>query len=190
MCQIPNCNSQTRITKGYCEKHYKRFLTHGDANFSYFSPEYQAKRFWAKVDIGFSGQCWEWQGRKDKNGYGVMAVRIKGQKITFAHRLSYFFQFGRLPQNLKVCHQCDNPSCVNPNHLFLGTQQDNLADMVQKRRHGFGERNAMAKLKESDVLKIRKLLSQGLTKTSIAKQFNVTDMVVGKISRRELWKHI
>tara|TARA_R110000737_G_scaffold340221_1_gene362858 strand:- start:1016 stop:1408 length:393 start_codon:yes stop_codon:yes gene_type:complete len=92
-------------------------------------------RFWEGVAKAEGNKCWEWMGSKDINGYGKLS--IGGRDANFdirAHRLSYEMRFGPIkPQNL-ICHTCDNPSCVNPNHLFEGTQVDNMRDMSRKGR--------------------------------------------------------
>ena len=87
-------------------------------------------RFWAKVDK--SGDCWMWTASKHQKGYGQ--VRIEG-KLYRAHRLSYEWTYGSFDKKLCVCHKCDNPSCVKPEHLFLGTVTDNMRDMCVKGRH-------------------------------------------------------
>lgn len=77
--------------------------------------------------------CWVWKNNKDRDSYG--RVRIGGRKTTGAHRLSYITFVGQIPNGMRVLHKCDNPSCVNPEHLFLGTHSDNMRDMYNKRRH-------------------------------------------------------
>lgn len=90
------------------------------------------QRFIKKYRTSKKG-CWEWVGCKNKSGYGLIAN--ENMKIKFAHRSSYTFFIGEISKGMCVCHKCDNPSCVNPFHLFLGTQKDNLRDMYDKNRH-------------------------------------------------------
>lgn len=92
------------------------------------------ERFWSKVDLKGPDDCWEWQASKLPDGYGSFGVRSR--VVDKAHRVSWVLKNGPIPDGMSVCHRCDNPPCVNPDHLFLGTQQDNMKDMVSKGRHG------------------------------------------------------
>ena len=93
-----------------------------------------ADRFWDKVDR--SGDCWNWTGALISTGYGHLSVGVGETKTqVLAHRLSYVWRYGPIPDGFYVCHRCDNPKCVRPEHLFLGNQTDNMRDMAAKGRH-------------------------------------------------------
>lgn len=146
------------------------------------------QRFWASVDKsqghGPDGDCWVWTAGKDAGGYGRISLGLTEMK---AHRYSYFLANGKDAGELKVCHTCDNRACVNPNHFFLGSTQDNSDDMVQKRRHMFGERHHKSKLSEEDVIAIR---ADPRMQIEIAAAYGVTQGLIGMIKRREIWRHI
>lgn len=130
---------------------------------------------------------------KATNGIGYGTLKIKG-KTEYAHRLSYSLHNGEIDSDIKVCHKCDNPSCVNPYHLFLGTQSDNMKDCYDKGRskikpHSMsGAENPNAKLTEEEVIKIKSLIENGDTEQSIASKFNVSQGLINSIKKGKLWK--
>lgn len=144
--------------------------------------------FWNKVYKEPRG-CWIWLGGVNSGGYGLF--KKKGF-CTTAHRYSYLVANHLSSTNLHVLHKCDNRKCVNPKHLFLGTQADNVADMVSKGRNSTarGERNYNAKLSPKDIQSIRQLRKEGLSQQKIADQFGVSQSMIGYIVRNENWKHI
>ncbi len=135
--------------------------------------------------------CWIWQKGKSTHGYGVKV--IDGRK-DYAHRHYYEMAYGPIPEGMDVCHQCDNPSCVNPAHLFLGTAKDNALDMVSKgraRNRIFqGEDNGHSRFTESQIREMRALYASGVYQREIAEQFGTSQSAVGEIVRCETWKHI
>lgn len=142
-------------------------------------------RFWSKVQK--TNNCWIWLTGKRK-GYGVFCANYK---TLFAHRFSWELYFGAIPKDLHVLHKCDNRACVNPDHLFLGTQKDNINDMVEKNRQAKGENHGESKLTEKQVLKIRELYSRDdISQRKLAKKFKITQTMIGYIVNKQSWKHL
>lgn len=129
--------------------------------------------------------CWIWTGSTDKDGYGV--AKLRGRRVEKAHRLSFRLHNGDAAGML-VCHTCDNPQCVNPAHLFIGTALDNKSDCVSKGRHVCGTRLYWkAKLSPSDVVEIRR---DKRPSRIVGAEYGVTDVTVQLIRKRAIWKHI
>ena len=140
-------------------------------------------RILANIKISQSS-CWEWTAARFQAGYG--ALRHNGRTV-YAHRLSYELHKGPIPAGLNVCHECDNRACVNPKHLFLGTDADNVADKVAKGRQQRGETSPMSKLTTEDVLAIRAATSP---QWEIAKAFGISQQQVSSIKTRRRWRHV
>jgi hypothetical protein len=147
------------------------------------------QKFISKYKVHSNG-CWLWLEGGDKDGYGLIRTGTIKQR---AHRLSYKLYRGDIPKGILVCHTCDTPSCVNPEHLFLGTHKDNNKDMRNKGRepNQNGERNPIAKLKDKDVLNMRTKYSTGqYTCAELAKEYDVSAALVNYIINRKVWRHI
>lgn len=151
----------------------------------------EVERFWSKVKKGETDECWEWTGRAFvSGGYGGFDVKRGGLwKSARAHCYSYELKHGPTG-GLFVCHTCDNPKCVNPNHLFLGTHQDNMKDKVKKGRHLVGERTYNAKLTDEKVREIRVKVASGQSARVVARAFGINEKTVRGIMRRERWSHV
>lgn len=131
-------------------------------------------------------QCWNFQGTCNRGGYGIIKLN---QKRFFAHRYSFEVHFGIFDYNLKVCHKCDNTKCVNPFHLFLGTQQDNLADMCIKKRNQRHEKHHRARLTMDQARAIRQMCKDtSLSHSEIGHFFNIGREAVSKIHQGIRWK--
>lgn len=160
------------------------------------------QRFWAKVDRRGADECWPWTATLTRYGYG----RIwDGSTMAHAHRVSYKLAYGPIADELVVCHRCDNRWCVNPNHLFAGTQADNVHDAQAKGRMSQGEPHSAVlrqviprgeehwrtQLTESDVREMRRLRAdEGLTGRQIADRFPTSKWNVFMILRGETWRHV
>lgn len=148
-------------------------------------------RFWSKVNklSNSDGGCWIWTARRHRSGYGQFK---REGKQRYAHRVAYELTYSVFNENMRVLHKCDTPSCVRPDHLFLGTQQDNVRDMYTKGRgvDNSGDKHGNAKLTEADVKYIRKMLEFGFVQTDIAEHFHITKSHVSKIKHNKIWKHL
>jgi hypothetical protein len=134
--------------------------------------------------------CWVWAGiRKPHTARTYAFVKI-GDARWLAHRLSYATFTGPIPPGMFVCHHCDNPPCVNPAHLFLGTSEENTADRHRKGRDARGERQGPAKLNEEKVREIRALLAKGEKQRDVARRFGVSQRAVQFIHSRRHWAHV
>lgn len=142
--------------------------------------------FWRRV-LRSEG-CWLWQGGRQSHGYGSLGWH---GRVVQAHRLAYELTYGPIPPGMSVRHTCDVTSCCRPDHLLLGTQRDNVADMVARNRMRRGEQRPHAKLSAESVRQIRSLYEQGgWSFERLARRFGVSDTQVGAIISRRKWRHL
>lgn len=155
------------------------------------------------------GPCWTWQGRKAGKGYGVFSAN--GEKNFYVHRFSYALHIGPIPEGLHVLHRCDRPNCVRPDHLFVGTNLDNVRDAMRKGRlskppenravlaqwwkahpdrYCKGETHGHAKLTEEQVRIIRQRERDGESQYALAREFGVSQSVIYRTCRRLTWRHV
>lgn len=153
-----------------------------------------ADRFWAKVDKRGPDECWEWKAVKNIGGYGRFALPrgVRRQKWIVAHRVSWALDGRALPEGYILCHRCDNPGCVNPGHLFVGTHKDNARDRDSKgrRRPPVGTRNGMARLTEQQVRDIHDGASQSVPVKELSMRFGVSETQITRIVRGQSWSHV
>jgi len=142
------------------------------------------ERFEAKYTPDPNTGCWNWTAFVNSQGYG--AFSLDGKAIV-AHRVSYMMFVGPIPAEICVCHKCDNPGCVNPDHLFLGTRADNMRDKVVKGRQARGENQGNARLTESVIRAIRE---DSRLQKDIASDYGVTQKHIGQIKLRRCWVHV
>lgn len=141
-------------------------------------------RFWDKVEK--SEGCWEWKASFVTGGYGYFRY---AKKHGMAHRFSYMLHFGEIPEGKLVCHHCDNPRCVRPEHLFLGTIRDNTVHAAEHALIPRGSDTTFAKLTEDQVTELKTLFSQGWSMNALGKRYGIHGMNVGRILRGTSWKY-
>lgn len=162
----------------------KRFCCIDHKRAFYSSEEYILERLLQNIKKNERG-CWEWQGYCQEGGYGT--ISLSGHRVVLTHRLSHQLLKGQVPDELLVLHHCDNPPCINPDHLFLGTHKTNHDDAKQKRRHTHGEKHGMAILCESQILPIR---GDSRPTLIIAQEYGVHPQTIRQIKKYKLWKHV
>ena len=155
------------------------------------------ERFWSKVDKKSEDECWEWLASLTTNGYGDIRIKNKNYR---AHRVSWVLHNGQIPEHDSwhgycVCHTCDNPSCVNPSHLFLGTNKDNVNDRINKKRKGApgarGENSGCHKLTEKEVIEIRaKYIPFEYSLYKLAKEYGVGVSTIHNVVTHVTWRHV
>lgn len=186
-CSTEGC-ANFAVSRGLCNKHYIRLRTHGDPTYEYVPTARPVpERFWEKVDKRDVGDCWEWQGTLCSKGYGVIDIGGRQHK---AHRISYQLNIGHLPDELFVCHHCDNPRCVNPNHLYAGTVHDNGRDMASRRRSMWGERNSHARITSEVALEILDRHREGESVPELMARFDVSRSLVRHLVSRRRWVYL
>lgn len=177
------------LRRGLCKKHYVRLMTHG-------SPSRRDARGLSPIEsVKFHGWnvletgCWEYQGDRRRGGYG--RVSSGGQALVVT-RVAYEAWVGPIPEGHVVRHKCDNPPCINPEHLETGTVRDNARDMIERGRHSppRGELNGQAKLTEDAVREIRRLYEAGTSQRRISEQFDISLGLTHFIVHRKRWAHV
>jgi len=151
------------------------------------------ERFWSFVDVQSKNDCWEWKRGKTTAGYGEFCPGKKSGLPTtvYAHRFAWSTDHGAIPKGLYICHRCDNPSCCNPGHLFLGTPTDNCRDMIDKRRNAYGERASSSLLTNRQVLDIRnRYAAGGVYQRDLAAEYKVNRVTITDITRGKQWRHV
>lgn len=149
------------------------------------------ERFWGYTDKKSKNECWNWTGYIETNGYGRFAFNYKGRRYKVgAHRLSYIINNNKIPGKLCVCHTCDNPKCVNPDHLFLATQYENMHDMIDKNRKRVGVQCSHANFNQKQIDNIRDQHQRGQSIRSIARKYQVYHSTISRIVNYQTYKEI
>ncbi len=153
-------------------------------------------RFWAKVIKRGPDECWDWTGCTDKHGYGYL--NVGNRRTERAYRISYELHRGPIPFGLSVCHRCDHPNCVNPAHLFVGTQQDNMGDMIAKGRNSppprndvRGEKHGQATFTDREVIALREEFAhKHMSVSAFAELHGTPKVTMWRILRRKNYTHV
>lgn len=193
-CSVDGCSGRI-VARGWCRPHYYRWRRHGDPLLGKLLGQTDMERFVSHADRAGDEECWPWSGSRLPEGYGLFwdgtrrNDERKSPRIVRTHRWIYEQHHGKIPAGLKICHTCDNPPCVNPAHLFMGTQADNMRDMISKgRADNRGERNGRSKLTREIVREIRRI-STGKhgEATEFARMYGVTTATISKIILGRTW---
>lgn len=145
-------------------------------------------KFYSRIEFRDNSDCWWWTGPKTPSGYGCFAPKHKVMYST--HRLAWEINKGPIPTGMHICHICDNPPCVNPDHLFIGTNQDNVNDRVAKGRQQRGQSHGQSILTEDHITQIRALVHYGVKQTTLARMFGVKRSTVNEAVLYHTWRHI
>ena len=143
------------------------------------------ERFWSKVTLGAWNDCWPWTASLRTGGYGSFWI---SQGNVGAHRVAFTLVHGPIPDDLCICHLCDNPPCVNPAHLFAGSHEDNQADKIRKKRHARGVNHGASRISFDIAAEIRELSARGVKQTVLADRFEVSRAAIHSILTNRVWR--
>lgn len=192
LCCIKGCDNAVH-SGGMCINHHRSTQKYGSpvaskmASWRWLRLSHE-ERFW--IQVGKTDGCWLWLSGKDADGYGGFNADHDGVTYRRAHRYSYALHHGPIPTGMQVCHTCDTPSCVRPDHLFLGSIAENMADKMAKGRHvgqGRGVRHTKAKLTEEQA---RAILDDPRPHTQIAMEYGVAATTISSLKNRVSWPHL
>ena len=188
-CQHENCIGDV-VALGYCNKHYLRIKKYGAPDGGLRNQAPLEQRFWRMVKK--TEDCWMWSGGKRANGYGQISEGGRGSRSLSAHRVSYELHYGPIPDGLVVMHSCDNPACVNPHHLSVGTYKENTHDMIAKGRKRtvapVGAENGKSILSEQEVLYIR--ANGHKSHAQLGREIGVSPNCVRGVRIGRTWSHV
>jgi hypothetical protein len=187
ICSVEGCGKKSNA-RGLCQTHYSRWRIQGHTGPSHRTHGSLEDRFWRKVRKS-EGGCWEWTGSSTTAGYGTIRIGAAGAGSVLAHRFSFELHHGPIDPLHFVIHSCDNPRCVNPEHLRQGTPRDNMLDMMEKGRKvvPVGAEHFSAKL---DPAKVRQVRASKESNAALARKYGVNASAISNIRHGITWKHI
>lgn len=190
ICSVNGCERPAR-TLGLCNMHALRFKKYGTTDPGPKAQMPLEERFWRFVEKLGPDDCWPWKGNRLKFGYGRIGEGGSGGKSLSAHRVSFEMHYGHIPDGKCVMHSCDNPECVNPSHLTLGTSQENTADRVRKSRSAInvvqGTENGKSVLTPDLVRYIRR---SSKSASAVGKEIGVSKSCVIGVRIGRTWSHV
>lgn len=193
-------NSKNRPNSRFCSNECKKTKVHTWVKGNPYCFKWETaseEEKWKRVKQGFEKKviknhdnCWGWKGNTHSSlGYGRVQYNNK-HKMKAAHNISWMIHRGIIPDGMRVLHKCDNPICTNPDHLFLGTQYENVRDMVYKNRQAKGSKCGLAKLNEEKVKEIKNLLEKGVSAAILSAEYGVSKTVIFNIKNNKSWRHV
>ena len=195
-CSIEGCDKPINrwLYKGWCPMHYTRWRRHGDPNETLkVRGGITEEQFWGYVNTRDPDECWDWTRGKDQAGYGIVLLNGRRDRT---HRIAWSLTRGDIPAGLFVCHHCDRPSCCNPNHLFLGSNSENIEDARRKGRMSLppvnrGEDHYNTNMTNELVMAARLKYATGkYTLRDIANEYKTSISMVHALVRGKTWKHL
>lgn len=198
LCTVEGC-LRPYNSRGYCRMHLGRLYRGADIGgaelknkpYESLGELFERNGWTERVVQPELGPCWEWNGNKFTNGYGQANLVHNGKRNHLVHRLAYEHWHGDIPKGMVICHRCDNPPCMNPDHLFSGSHKQNTQDMVAKGRHGRGGRQPASKLTEQSVREARAAYATGkITQDALARAYGVSQPTMSLVLRGKKWAHV
>lgn len=189
-CHAIGCEKTRGANVEYCQSHLRRFRLYGDPlvyGQGRAVGDTQDLRFWSRVNLtADDSRCWDWQGAKDNRGYGRVTVKYF---VWLTHRYAWLLVKGEDANGL-LLHSCDNPSCVNPNHLRIGDMQDNVNDAIDRDRMPWGEKHYRANCTNDQVRAIRQRCGSGESRKTVAQEMNLPYSTVSSVASGRGYKHV
>lgn len=188
ICNVENCTDTSRHTNGMCYSHYYRWTTYGNTDESHrtrSNATWEDRLYdgrWERRSGPLETECWIWTGQLDQTGYGVLKYHQKAYK---AHRAMWALRNGPIPEGKYACHKCDTPACINPEHIFIGTQGDNMKDAKRK-----GRTRANRGRSDDEIRMAKAMVRGGMPRSKVAKHFGIDTGSMTRIMQGVLYANV